>query len=322
MVMTLQPLKFAVARLAALRYPPMPLPHRRELWPVTRKAFLLRISIVGLGAILGTIEGVIVGACAGSLHDKTGIYIHAGVLFGAFYGGLTGWAYKRLKCAFSAPKVVSVMLWPLSGLMIACSVIEVFPVTEQAPYWDVPFFIIILPPLLVLAACAIEFPISENRHEFFGANIPLPDDTHRPMTDREWDDESLTATCVAMIACVAMITGEPAGQLAERVPILSRRSWPAQLTAFLESETGEGWEEIPLVFFRRRLDEFVFPDEPVILLIRPPWKFRQARLVVGRGYTVLDPAWVHPFYLDEYWAKGWRVLMAFRMAERPIAVRT
>lgn len=270
----------------------------------------------GLGALLGTIECVIVGACAFSSQDKTVICISAGVWFGACYGALTGWAYKRLKCAFPTPQVVSIMVWPLSGLAIACSVIEFAPLPERVPFWSLPVFILFLPQLLILAACAVEIPIAESRHEVFDETIPLPDDTYRAITDLEWEDESPTA------ACVAMITGEPAGQVAERVPILSGRSWPAQLTAFLESETGERWEEITLNFYSRRLDEFVFPDVPVILLVRPPWKIRETCFVVVRGNTVLSPAWGHPFYLDEYWAKGWRVLMAFRMTERPIAVRT
>jgi len=87
-----------------------------------------------------------------------------------------------------------------------------------------------------------------------------------------------------------------------------------KLLALLERFTRVRWQLVPLHSLPRRLDRIRFPDWPVIVYLRPAWKFRLIHCIVVKGEFVHDPNGRQAVRPDQY-AKGhWRVCLIVQPA--------
>ena len=68
------------------------------------------------------------------------------------------------------------------------------------------------------------------------------------------------------------------------------------------------------------LDRIRFPEWPVVVIIRPAWKFRLSHCIVVKGEFVHDPNGTHAVRLDQYDRGDWRVCLILQPAS-PGAVR-
>ena len=103
-----------------------------------------------------------------------------------------------------------------------------------------------------------------------------------------------------------------------RKPVTKKGLVASEVRYLLETLTGVRWQTVYLSILPRRLDDFVFPDWPVLVIIRPPWRPLTWHSIVVKGDVVHDPAWEIPAHLGHYWFKGWRAVIAFQPAHRGI----
>jgi hypothetical protein len=113
---------------------------------------------------------------------------------------------------------------------------------------------------------------------------------------------------VATLAMIGGITYEAtiarrSGARAAMAPRLK------EMLALLEQFTQTKWKEAPLLALPRRLDQVTFPDWPVVVYIRPAWRFWQVHCILVKGEFVHDPNEAHAVPLDQYELGDWRIML-------------
>jgi uncharacterized membrane protein len=282
------------------------------VWPPPQRANLFR-NVIALGLLLGAVEGAVVGAIWGMRVDDLDYGCLGGLFVGAIYGGLTGWAFSHVRHGSNARfglRLLPIMCWLVGGCIICLSAIALAEIGDTHEFWSPPLAVIGLPLCGVFMALAVEFVRYETRCEA-GSNQCTESKEDVPDARLKHVFQG-SGNCA--IACIATVTG----MSYDEVFAASRTRWLSQgeMLFLLEELTGVRWESVYLNIVPRRLDDFAFPDWPVLVLIRPPWRLFAIHCIVVSGDVVHDPGWPQPSYLDRYCYKGWRALWAFQPAHQ------
>ena len=281
-------------------------------WPPRQRANLFR-NVIALGLLLGAIEGVVIGALWGIRVDDLEYGCLTGWFVGALYGGLAGWAFSHIRHTFKARfglRLLPIMCWLVGAWIIGLSAIALVEVGDTKEFWSPPLVIFGLPFCGVFIALAVEFVLYENRCQTGSTAITesideVPDTVLKHVRQG-------SGNCA--IASIATVTG----MSYDEVFASGRTRWlyQGEILFLLEELTGMRWQSVYLNIMPCRLDDFAFPDWPVLVLIRPPWRLFAIHCIVVNGNVVHDPGWPHPSYFDRYCKKGWRALWAFQPAHR------
>lgn len=278
------------------------------VWPPPQRANLFR-NVIALGLLLGTVEGAVVGAIWGMRVDDLEYRCLGGLFVGAINGGLSGWAFSHVRHRSNAHfglRLLPIMCWLVGGCIICLSAIALAEIGDTHVFWSPPLVIIGLPLCGVFMAVAVEFVLSESRCEARSSQCKEPKEDVPDTILKHVSQGS--GNCG--IASIAIVTG----MSYDEVFAASRTLWLSQgrVLFLLEELTGIRWESVYLNIVPRRLDDFAFPDWPVLVLIRPPWRLFAIHCIVVSGDVVHDPGLPQPSYLDDYCYKGWRALWAFQ----------
>jgi hypothetical protein len=87
-----------------------------------------------------------------------------------------------------------------------------------------------------------------------------------------------------------------------------------EVLGLLERFTRVKWRLVPSYRLLSRLDRVPFPDWPVVVYIRPPWRFRLNHCVAVKGPFVHDPNDTKAVRLDRYDKGHWRVVFVLAPA--------
>ena len=279
------------------------------VWPPPQRANLFR-NVIALGLLLGAVEGAVVGAMWGMRFDDLEYGCLGGLFVGAIYGGLTGWGFshsRHVSKEHFGLQLLPIMCWLVGGCIICVSAIALAEIGDTHEFWSPPLAIVGLPLCGVFMAVAVEFVLSESRCEAATSTNGTETQEDVPYTELRHVCQD-SGNCG--IASIATVTGMSYDEVfaASRTLRLSQ----GQVLFLLEELTGIRWKSVYLNIVPRRLDDFAFPDWPVLVLIRPPWRLFAIHCIVVSRDVVHDPGWPQPSYLDPYCYKGWRALWAFQ----------
>ena len=115
------------------------------------------------------------------------------------------------------------------------------------------------------------------------------------------------------IATVAMTAGETYEGVAERSPVLvgSRGLFPHEVHNLLVIATGVPWRA-PRYGWLQPIASFAIEVDPVVALIRRPWRWRTLHWVAVQGGWIHDPEFPWRLHAESYPRGHWRTMRVLR----------
>jgi len=298
---------------------------REHGWPPFRLSSYF-LNWVAFGMALGIVVGLVTGVVSGAYYDRPdyddecGAIEYgclAGLLIGLMYGSVTGWTCSKVRLLFKGKSQVTpltVLLWVVGPVIAAASTVEAVRIGDTHEFLSMPLLIFGLPFVMTIAAIIGEFILSESRLRLWeSSGVDQLDIQNMP--DTGWINDPISpkhcATAKGYDSPKLIIRWED-------VPLLLNSLFPEPggiffwktLPAFLSHLSGAQWHPVWLNMFTRRLDDFRFPDWPVVVVIRRPWAVRwHSHCIVVRGTTVCDMGDVD---LAHYERRGWKAFVAFQ----------
>ena len=143
------------------------------VWPPPQRTKLFR-NMIAWGALVGSIEGVAVGAFWGLRVDDLAFSCLSGWFIGLFDGGLATWAFSRLRHPCKARfglRLLPVLCWLIGAWLIGLSAVALVEFRDSNEFWSPPLAVLGLPIGGVFPRTIVEAILTENRYQF----IELPD---------------------------------------------------------------------------------------------------------------------------------------------------
>lgn len=229
----------------------------RPSWPPFRR-YMLFLNLGGLGALLGLLLGTAIGVITGTRYGTVDYGGIAGVWVGITYGGVTGWTCSKLReCSRStSQRLLSVVPWPVGGLLVAVSTVEAVRIGDTKELWSMPLLIFGIPMGLTFGACIAQFVLSENR-----LRLHEDSDTEQTSPPATGVNHVCQGSGNCAIACMATVTGRTYDEVAAWCPKTKTNKAPnwQDMITLLSALSGSQWRLVPLSMFTLRLDEFLFP---------------------------------------------------------------
>jgi hypothetical protein len=115
------------------------------------------------------------------------------------------------------------------------------------------------------------------------------------------------------IATVAMTANETYNDVALRSPITigSRGLFPWEVHLLLVSATGVPWVA-PRYGWLRPIEHFAIAPDPLVALIRRPWRWRTLHWVAVQGGWIHDPEYPRRLRAESYPRRHWRTITVLR----------
>jgi hypothetical protein len=115
------------------------------------------------------------------------------------------------------------------------------------------------------------------------------------------------------IAAIAMTANETYEHIAERSPVMigARGLYDGEVHALLVSATGVPWHA-PRSGWLRPIGWFAAAPDPLVALIRRPWKWHTMHWVAVQGGWIHDPEFAWRLRAESYPRRHWPTLSVLR----------